>query len=155
MNNTELIQILGKDYPKESIKYSYTGNKMKYKRFIKYPLLFMLIVYVSCIIINHFIEQKYNGLISNSTSFNDTLQYESSMLNILSNISHIFIFLAISSIIALVVLLIPRTNCLFLKISGNKKDIVLFKSSYKDEVSLLSNEINSKIKENTFHSFPY
>ena len=79
----------------------------------------------------------------------------SSMSNVLQNISIAYRFLAISTIVAFFILLIPRIYCLFLKITGNEKDIILLKSIHKNEVAIVANEINDKIRNNTFSSFPY
>jgi hypothetical protein len=155
MNTTEIIQILGKDYPKENIKYSYTGNKMRYKRFIKYPVIFLLLITVVSVLTTHIVANQYLAFAEKQKDLSILLQIDSSMLNVLSNISIAYRFLAISAITAFIILLIPRISCLFLKIDGIKKDIILYKSIHKDEVALIANEINKKIKENNFSSFPY
>lgn len=155
MNNTETIKILGKNYPKKNIKYSYTGSKMRYKRFIKYPTIFYLLITIVDALSPYIIVNQYLNFANRQTDFSIKLQVESSMLNILSNIRIAYTFLAISAVITFIILLIPKISCLFLKIDGNKKDIILFKSSYKNEVSLISDELNAKIKEKTFNSFPY
>jgi hypothetical protein len=155
MNATKTVHILGRDYPKDNIKYSYTGSKMRYKRFIKYPAIFYLLITVVDALIPYIIVNQYLNFANKQTDFNIKLQVESSMLNVLSNIKITYTFLAISAVIAFIILLIPRISCLFLKIDGNKKDIVLYKSIHKDEVALIANEINTRIKENNFSSFPY
>ena len=158
MNNTETIQLLGKNYPKDNIKYSYTGSKMRYKRFLKYPIIFFLLDIVGAIISALVVEHQYGNFIKKLDLQGDLdtqLQAISARENVLTNINNILQFLAISSIIAFIILLIPRISCLFLKIDGIKKDIVLYKSIHKDEVALIANEINTKIKENDFSSFPY
>jgi hypothetical protein len=33
--------------------------------------------------------------------------------------------------------------------------MILYKSIHKDEIALLANEINAKIRENNFSSYPY
>jgi hypothetical protein len=152
MNNTETVKVLGKDYPKKNIKYSYTGKKMRYKKHIKYLGIFFLLVWL----IGVYLSQQFRSLLLSlalshtlSTSpHNETLENLEIML-------HIIRFIEISLIVAFIILLIPRINCLFLKIDGNKKDIILFKSPHKNEVSLISDELNAKIKEKTFNSFPY
>jgi hypothetical protein len=155
MNNTETIQILGKDYPKKNIKYSYTGSKMQYKRFLKYPAIFFLLIPVVSVLTTHIVANQYLAFAYKQTDASIISQTESSMLNVLSNISVAYRFFAISFIVAFIILLIPRISCLFLKVDGIKKDIILYKSIHKNEVALISNEINTKIKENNFSSFPY
>ena len=149
MNNTETIKVLGKDYPKKNIKYSYTGNKMRYKRFLKYPIILFGVEIVANIAFGIYI----------SNQFDNSLKYSLDNLNDISNNARTWetfsAFLLISLIIAFIILLIPRISCLFLKIDGIKKDIILYKSIHKDEVALIANEINTKIKENNFSSFPY
>ena len=147
MNNTETIQILGKDYSKECIKYAYTGKKMKYKKYIKYLGIFFLLVclmqsYVTQQFISHF-----------SSSRLPTTPYKEMGEN-LTSVLGITVVIEISLIVAFIIVLIPRINCLFLKIDGIKKDIILYKSIHTDEVALLANEINLKIKENNFSTFP-
>jgi hypothetical protein len=148
MNNTETVKVLGKDYPKKNIKYSYTGKKMRYKRYIKYLGIFFLLVWL----IQMYLVQQFLSLVSSPASFttphNKTLESLEIML-------HIITFMEIFLIVAFIILLIPRISCLFLKIDGTKKDIILFKSIHKNEVSLIANEINTKIKENNFLTFPY
>ena len=148
MNNTETIKVLGKDYPKKNIKYSYTGKKMRYKKYIKYPAIFFLLITVVSVLSSYIFTYQYLAFSNKQTDLSIISQIDSSMLNILSNISIAYRFLAISAVIAFIILLIPRINCLFLKIDGNKKDIVLFKSPHKNEVFLISDELNAKINEN-------
>ena len=149
MNTTETVQILGKDYPKDNIKYSYTGSKMRYKRFLKYPIILFGVEIVANIAFGIYI----------SNQFDNSQKYSLDNLNDISNNARTWenfcAFLLISLIIAFIILLIPRISCLFLKIDGIKKDIILYKSIHKDEVALIANEINIKIKENNFSSFPY
>jgi uncharacterized membrane protein YjgN (DUF898 family) len=149
MNATKTVQILGKDYPQDNIKYSYTGSKMRYKRFLKYPIILFGVEIVANIAFGIYI----------SNQFDNSLKYSLDNLNDISNNARTWetfsAFLLISLIIAFIILLIPRIKCLFLKIDGIKKDIVLYKSIHKDEVALIANEINTKIKENNFSSFPY
>ena len=148
MNNTETVKVLGKDYPKKNIKYSYTGKKMRYKKYLKYLGIFFLLVWL----IQIYLGQQFLSLVSSSalstTPYNETLENLASVLRIIA-------FIEISLIVAFIIVLIPRINCLFLKVDGNKKDIILFKSPHKNEVSLISDELNAKIKEKTFNSFPY
>ena len=148
MNNTETIKVLGKNYLKKNIKYSYTGEIMRYKKYIKYPGIFFLLVWL----IQIYLGQQFLSLVSSpalsTTPYNETLENLASVLQIIT-------FIEISLIVAFIILLIPRISCLFLKIDGTKKDIILFKSIHKNEVSLIANEINTKIKENNFLSFPY
>jgi hypothetical protein len=146
MNNTETVKVLGKDYPKKNIKYSYTGKKMRYKRYIKYLGIFFLLVWL----IQIYLVQQFLSLVSYPalSTYNETSENLASVLRIIA-------FIEISLIVAFIILLIPRISCLFLKIDGTKKDIVLYKSIHKDEVALIANEINTKIKENNFLSFPY
>jgi len=152
MNTTETVQILGKDYPKKNIKYSYVGSKMRYKRLLKYPVIFFLLITLvsgitAYMVANYFdFAEKQEGLSAIS---------QIHTLNVLVNIANACRFLTIFTIIAFIILLIPRISCLFLKINGIKKDIILYKSIHKDEVALIANEINTKIKENDFSSFPY
>ena len=155
MNATETIQILGKDYPLEKIKYSYTGNKMRYKRFVKYPVIFLLLLPVVSYLSYKICVGQYLVFASKQTDLSIISQIDSSIDNVISTIRITFRILAISAIIAFIILLIPRISCLFLKIDGIKKDIILYKSIHKDEVALIANEINTKIKENNFSSFPY
>ena len=155
MNTTETIQILGKDYPKKNIKYSYTGNKMRYKRFLKYPTVFFLLITIVSVLTTHIVLNQYLAFAEKQKDLSILLQINSSQLNVLSNISIAYRFLAISAVVAFIILLIPRISCLFLKIDGIKKDITLYKSIHKNEVALIANEINTKIKENNFSSFPY
>jgi len=155
MNTTETIQILGKDYPRKNIKYSYAGNKMRYKKLVKYPAIFFLLITIVSVLTTHIVANQYLAFASKQTDLSIISQIDSSMLNVLSNISIAYRFLAISSIAAFIVLLMPRINCLFLRIDGIKKDIILYKSIHRDEVALIANEINTKIKENNFLSFPY
>jgi uncharacterized membrane protein YjgN (DUF898 family) len=149
MNATKTVQILGKDYPQDNIKYSYTGSKMRYKRFLKYPIILFGVEIVANIAFGIYI----------SNQFDNSLKYSLDNLNDISNNARTWetfsAFLLISLIIAFIILLIPRISCLFLKIDGIKKDIILYKSIHKDEVALIANEINTKIKENNFLSFPY
>jgi hypothetical protein len=149
MNATKTVQILGKDYPQNNIKYSYTGSKMRYKRFLKYPIILFGVEIVANIAFSIYI----------SNQFDNSLKYSLDNLNDISNNARTWetfsAFLLISLIIAFIILLIPRISCLFLKIDGIKKDIILYKSIHKDEVALIANEINTKIKENNFLSFPY
>ena len=149
MNTTETVQILGKDYPKDNIKYSYTGSKMRYKRFLKYPIILFGVEIVANIAFGIYISKQLDASLKHSF---DAL-YESS--NNVITLRNFCIISLISLIIAFIILLIPRISCLFLKIDGNKKDIVLYKSIHKDEVALIANEINTRIKENNFSSFPY
>ena len=144
MNNTETIKVLGKDYLKKNIKYSYTGKIMRYKKYIKYPGIFFLLVWL----IQIYLGQQFLSLALSTTPYNETLENLASVLRIIA-------FIEISLIVAFIIVLIPRINCLFLKIDGIKKDIILYKSIHKDEVALIANEINTKIKENNFLSFPY
>jgi len=145
MNNTETIQILGKDYSKECIKYAYTGKKMRYKKYIKYLGIFFLLVWL----IQVFLVYQFQQVATVIFGIFTTPGYF--ILRCIRIIAFIEIFL----IIAFIILLIPRISCLFLKIDGIKKDIILYKSIHKDEVALIANEINTKIKENDFSSFPY
>jgi uncharacterized membrane protein YjgN (DUF898 family) len=149
MNATKTVQILGKDYPQDNIKYSYTGSKIRYKRFLKYPIILFGVEIVANIAFGIYI----------SNQFDNSLKYSLDNLNDISNNARTWetfsAFLLISLIIAFIILLIPRISCLFLKIDGIKKDIILYKSIHKDEVALIANEINTKIKENNFSSFPY
>jgi len=148
MNNIKIVQILGKDYPKENIKYSYTGKKMRYKKYIKYlGVLFLLVWLIQVYLVQQFFSLASSPA-SSTTLNNETLKMFTNALNIIA-------FIEISLIVALVILLIPRINCLFLKIDGTKKDIILYKSIHKDEVALIANEINARIKERNFSSFPY
>ena len=148
MNNTETVKVLGKDYPKKNIKYSYTGKKMRYKKYLKYLGIFFLLVWL----IQIYLVQQFFSLVSSSalstTPYSETLENFAGVLRIIA-------FIEISLIVAFIIVLIPRINCLFLKVDGNKKDIILFKSPHKNEVSLISDELNAKIKEKTFNSFPY
>ena len=144
MNNTETVKVLGKDYPKKNIKYSYTGKKMRYKKYLKYLGIFFLLVWL----IQIYLGQQFLSLALSTTPYNETLENLASVLRIIA-------FIEISLIVAFIIVLIPRINCLFLKIDGIKKDIILYKSIHKDEVALIANEINTKIKENNFLSFPY
>jgi len=147
MNNIKIVQILGKDYPKENIKYSYTGKKMRYKKYIKYlGVLFLLVWLIQVYLVQQFFSLAASPA-SSTTLNNETLKMFTNALNIIA-------FIEISLIVALVILLIPRINCLFLKIDGTKKDIILYKSIHKDEVALIANEINARIKERNFSSFP-
>jgi hypothetical protein len=86
---------------------------------------------------------------------NELLNQHNETLGNLVSVLHITAFIQIFLIVAFIILLIPRINCLFLKIEGIKKDIILYKSIHKDEVALIANEINKRIKENNFSSFPY
>lgn len=148
MNNAETVKVLGKDYPKKNIKYSYAGKKMRYKKHIKYIGIFFLFVWL----IQIYLGQQFLSLVSSpalsTTPYNETLEN-------LANVLRIIAFIEISLIVAFIILSIPRISCLFLKIDGIKKDIILFKSIHKNEVSLIANEINDKIRNNTFSSFPY
>ena len=149
MNITKTVHILGKNYPKDNIKYSYTGSKMRYKRFLKYPIILFGVGIIANIAFGIYISKQLD--VSLKHSF-DAL-YESST-NVIT-LRNFCIISLISLVIAFIMLLIPRISCLFLKIDGNKKDIVLYKSIHKDEVALIANEINTRIKENKFSSFPY
>jgi hypothetical protein len=149
MNITKTVHILGKNYPKDNIKYSYTGSKMRYKRFLKYPIILFGVGIIANIAFGIYISKQLD--VSLKHSF-DAL-YESS--NNVITLRNFCIISLISLVIAFIMLLIPRISCLFLKIDGNKKDIVLYKSIHKDEVALIANEINTRIKENKFSSFPY
>lgn len=149
MNITKTVHILGKDYPKDNIKYSYTGSKIRYKRFLKYPIILFGVGIIANIAFGIYISKQLD--VSLKHSF-DAL-YETS--NNVITLRNFCIISLISLIIAFIILLIPRISCLFLKIDGNKKDIVLYKSIHKDEVALIANEINTRIKENNFSSFPY
>lgn len=148
MNNTSIVKILGKDYPKESIKYSYTGKKMRYKKYLKYPILCFCIIYA----IQLYVGQRFLSL-AETSAINAIPDYNTE--EILATLLRAIEGIEISLLIAFIILLIPRINCLFLKIDGTKKDIVLYKSIHKDEVALIANEINIKIKEDNFSSFPY
>ena len=149
MNITKTVHILGKNYPKDNIKYSYTGSKIRYKRFLKYPIILFGVGIISNIAFGIYISKQLDASLKHSF---DAL-YESS--NNVITLRNFCIISLISLIIAFIILLIPRISCLFLKIDGNKKDIVLYKSIHKDEVALIANEINTRIKENNFSSFPY
>ena len=159
MNNTETIQLLGNNYPKEHIKYSYVGKKMRYKKYLKYLGIFQLVITG----ISWYVGQQFISLIVSSPSpalsttpfSNELLNQHRVTLDNLVSVLRITAFIQISLIVAFIILLIPRINCLFLKIEGIKKDIILYKSIHKDEVALIANEINTKIKENNFLSFPY
>jgi len=149
MNNTETIQLLGNNYPKEHIKYSYVGKKMRYKKYLKYIGIFQLVITG----ISWYVGRQFISLALVS-SFELLNQHRVTLDNLVS-VLHITAFIQISLIVAFIILLIPRINCLFLKIEGIKKDIILYKSIHKDEVALIANEINKRIKENNFSSFPY
>lgn len=154
MNNTETIQILGNDYSKECVKYAYIGNQTRHKRFIKYPIILFflnLISFVPLVMVENY---KHANLFFGEKNVDIQIQLMTTHMNTIANIRNIFWFLFISSIISLVIVLIPRINCLFLKIDGIKKDMILYKSIHTDEVALLANEINLKIKENNFSTFP-
>ena len=149
MNATKIVHILGKDYPKDNIKYSYTGSKLRYKRFLKYPIILLGVVIIANIAFGIYISKQLD--ISLKHSF-DALYDISNNVRTWHDLSVISL---ISLTIAFIILLIPRISCLFLKIDGNKKDIVLYKRIHKDEVALIANEIKTRIKENNFSSFPY
>jgi hypothetical protein len=155
MNATKTVQILGKDYPQDNIKYSYTGTKMKYKSFLKYPVISFLLINVVYALTFHIIKNQYFVFLSKQTDFSIRGEIILSMINVLNAITITFYSLLVSAVVAFIILLKPKINCLFLRIDGTKKDIVLYKSIHKDEVALIANEINTKIKENNFSSFPY
>ena len=144
MNNTETVKVLGENYLKKNIKYSYTGKTMRYKKYLKHLGIFFLLVLLIPVFLIFLIYQSQFL----SFSFGLTGYFILKCLRII-------VVIEISLIVAFIILLIPRINCLFLKIDGNKKDIILFKSPHKNEVSLISDELNAKIKEKTFNSFPY
>jgi len=145
MNTTETVQILGNNYPKEHIKYAYTGKKMRYKKYIKYLGIFFLLVWL----IQVFLVYQFQQVATVISGIFTTPGY------FILRCIRIIAVIQISLIVAFVIVLIPRINCLFLKIDGIKKDIILYKSIHKDEVALIANEINTKIKESIFSSFPY
>lgn len=121
---------------------------MRYKKYIKYlGVLFLLVWLIQVYLVQQFFSLASSPA-SSTTLNNETLKMFTNALNIIA-------FIEISLIVALVILLIPRINCLFLKIDGTKKDIILYKSIHKDEVALIANEINTRIKERNFSSFPY
>jgi len=155
MENTDTIQIIGNNYPKSNIKYAYTGNKVRYKRFLKYPAILLVIITIISWLISTICIRQYLSYMDKQPDLIVRTQLMSSMSNVLQNISIAYRFLAISTIVAFFILLIPRIYCLFLKITGNKKDIILLKSIHKNEVAIVANEINDKIRNNTFSSFPY
>ena len=122
---------------------------MRYKSFLKYPIILCGVLIVANAAVGSYI----------SNQFDNSLKYSLDNLNDLSNNArtweNISAFLLISLIIAFIILLIPRISCLFLKIEGIKKDMILYKSIHKDEIALLANEINAKVRENNFSSYPY
>lgn len=141
MNRPETVKVFGKDYPTKNIRYSYTGRVLRFKKQLVYLLGALFFTFIRSIYLSLQIANLDNV----------TPQFEISIRTQIENI----VFIQEIMIVAFIVLLIPRTGCVFLKIDGIKKDIILFKSIHKDEIAIISNEINSKIKENTFHSFPY
>jgi len=154
MNNTKIVQILGNNYPKEHIKYAYIGNQTRHKKFIKYPIVLFFLNLISFVYLATVEIYKHAHLFVGEKNIDIQIQLMTTHMNTMANIRNIFWFLFISSIISLVIVLIPRINCLFLKIEGIKKDMILYKSIHTDEVALLANEINLKIKEDNFSTFP-
>ena len=155
MNAAKTVQILGKNYLIENIKYSYTGSKVRYKKFLKYPLIIFLIVlaiYICIYCIISFKDIPY--LVDNPHRIKENIDWRIEQLEY-NGITGFCKLIGIPAVIAFIGLLIPRINCVFLKIDGTEKDITLYKSIHKDEVALIANEINTKIKENNFSSFPY
>jgi len=140
MDNTVTVKILGNDYPKERIKYSYTGKTIRFKKPLVYLIIAILFLQIRSIYLSLQIADWDNV----------TSQFIASTMAQTRNIQ----FIQEIMIVAFIILLIPRINCVFLKIDGIKKDVVLYKSIHKDEVTLIADEINRKIKENNLSSFP-
>jgi len=141
MNKTETSQILGKHYPKENIKYSYTGEKIRYKKFLVYPPIIILVLFISKSFVINEIVSRYSG----------------SLLDNWENIwffVRLFDYSIIAVAICFIALFFIKASCVFLKVKNVDKDIVIYKTIHKNEAKLLAEEINEKIKQGNFTSYP-
>jgi hypothetical protein len=145
MEGEAIATIFGKEYKTSLIKYSYTGKAIRFKKLLKYLLI--------AFIISWFIR---GYLFFQLTNMEETLPLES-LINAYKPLISALKYLEFAQFAlfgALIVFLIPKINCLFLKIDGNKKDIILFKSIHRNETELMVSDINSKIKLGAFLSYP-
>jgi hypothetical protein len=133
-NNSVVIH--GKEYSANNLKYVYTENKFSIRKFLIYPITSIII----CFILAHgtyfLFQTLYSGMPSGDW---------------LLNLSTLFSQLTIFSLVSFIpCLFFSKIFCVFLKVVGCSKDILLYKTIHRDEARRVSGEINESIKAGTF-----
>ena len=136
-----MIEIFGKEYQKEDILYSYTGKRIRFKKFFMYPPIIIFVLFVLKSFVVGEMTSRYSGSLLEN--------WESIMVWV-----RLFDYSIIFVAICFVCLFFIKTPCVFLKVKNAEKDIVLYKTIHENEAKHLSEEINEKIKQGNFTSYP-
>jgi hypothetical protein len=149
MNQPKInLTLYNKDFSISDCLYAYKGTRIRFKKYLILPLIGFVFLSISRLFANSYI--VFNSIKVHTLSDGSTyLQYGATKW-----ISQLFDFFSIFTIILFIILLIPRTWIINLKLKTTDKNILLYKTIHKDEAEQIVFDINSIIKEKRQTTYP-
>lgn len=140
MDKNKSVVIHGNEYRFNNLKYAYMGRRFCIRKFLIYPFASTIICFAFAHGTYFLFKTYYNSMPSGDW---------------LLSLSTLFSQLTIFSLILFIpCLFFSKEFCVFLKIFGCPKDILLYKTIYEDEAKAVSSNINQSIRSGTFMTYP-